>query len=184
MHAISIPTARLHLLAHVRVRVRAAASQGERFFVNVPPNAGSQIEIIVPARCLPSAPASEPSAKPTAGNASARMAAGGGARAPRTPGALPPGLPPAAAAASGGGDVAWTLCRRFDVEIVKPAGSPLGLALAPSRAGHLTVTDVTAGGVASSSGAFQLGDMLVAMDGAYTRPSDARSGRAAHIPAA
>ena len=49
--------------------------------------------------------------------------------------------------------------------VQRPAGLALGLALAPSRAGHLTVTDVTPGGLAACSNAFQLGDMLVSLNG-------------------
>ena len=150
-----IRAARVPLVRHV---------QGERFTVSVPPGAGAQIEVIVPARCLPSAAPSEPSGG--AFTAAAKSACGGGKRL----GTLPEGMPPQAAAASSegsgggggdGGDVAWTLCRRFDVTIDKPPGASLGLALAPSRAGHLTVTDVTPGGLAASVGTLQLGDMIV-----------------------
>ena len=127
--------------------------------MTVPEGAGEQIEVIVPARCLnASSSSSSSSLQPTAPpqqslsrRSSADLVSG------------PP--PPPGADAPAAGEVAWTLCRRFDVDVHKPEGRPLGLALAPSRAGHLTVTDVTAGGVAETLGSFNLGDMLVTFNG-------------------
>ena len=124
---------------------------GERFNVTVPAGAAENIEVLVPARCMQSSAASS-TASTAAGIAAAATAKKSAAGA--------------AAGGEGGegGDTAWTLCRRFDVTLARPAGLALGLALAPSRAGHLTVTDVTPGGIAASSGAFRLGDMLVSMN--------------------
>jgi len=129
-------------------RFMVEVPSGERFSVVVPVGASDQIEVLVPARCMNEVPPPA-SATPHGSNSLAPV---------------PPGLPPAPSDARDKGDVAWTLCRRFEVTLTKAVGMPLGLALAPSRAGHLTVTDVTAGGIAEQMGAFHLGDMLVALN--------------------
>ena len=148
---------------------------GERFTVTVPRGATGQIEVIVPARCLAATPASAPASAPASDT-----------KVDLPVSAVPEGHPPGSGESKGGGgasggptssccgrsgaldergDLTWTLCRRFDVAVHKWKNEPLGLALAPSRSGHLTVTDVTPDGLAESCGAFQLGDMIVSING-------------------
>ena len=144
-------------------RFQVEVPTGERFNVTVPVGAAEQIEVLVPARCThrPSAAtASQDLAPPPASSAAAPASGRHPAAATDRGGAAGAG-----AGADADADTAWTLCRRFEVHVPKPAGARLGLALAPSRAGHLTVTDITPGGLAAKLGVLQLGDMLVAMNG-------------------
>ena len=151
-------------------RFQVEVPSGERFTVTVPAGAGKSIEVVVPARCM------QQGATPSSGGGGGSSGGGGGssrsgagAESARQRGArsgsaaatpdAPRGEP------RGERSTAWTLCSRFDVMVQRPAGLALGLALAPSRAGHLTVTDVTPGGLAACSNAFQLGDMLVSLNG-------------------
>ena len=56
-------------------------------------------------------------------------------------------------------DSKYTLCRRLSLTLHKPEQARLGLAVAPSRSGHLIVTDIPHGGLIQQVAAdFRLGD--------------------------
>ena len=142
-------------------RFQVEVPTGERFNVTVPVGAAEQIEVLVPARCTRRSTSCSSQDLTTTAPASSAPNANA-----RHPPARATGTGTGAGAGTGTDpDTAWTLCRRFELRVPKPAGARLGLALAPSRAGHLTVTDITPGGLAATLGVLQLGDMLVAMNG-------------------
>ena len=122
------------------VQLPSGDGASERIDIRVPDSTTKRIEVLVPGRNSSTAPGPP---------AESEGAAGDSGRA-----------------SSCQGDTAWTLCRQFEVSLYKPSHRSLGLALAPSRAGHLTITDISAGGAAEAGAeALQHGDMLVSLNG-------------------
>ena len=92
--------------------------------------------MVLPARCVPTSAASAP--PPPASRLTTEMS----------------------------GRSEYTLCRRIEVSFNRPPNMPLGLAVAPSKTGHLIVTDVPHGGLVQQLHAdFRLGDMLISING-------------------
>lgn len=123
-------------------RFQVEVPTGERFNVTVPTGAGESIEVIVPTRCMQSAPSSSigGGAGGGGGGAGGGACGGGGGGGSAARGHASSGGASAAVIGGGGGGgggegeraTAWTLCRRFDVSLHRPAaGLALGLALAP-----------------------------------------------------